>query len=207
MKHVKMLGLAAGAAMVLMAFLGASSASATVLCKTNNTPCLSGWDYPQGTAIEASLDPQTSAILKTTGGSIENTCNTAALVAATSNTGSASETVKGSVALENLFFGGCINTTDVLEGGFLEIHHIAGTMNGTLTAKQFRITMNLGGVSCVYGATTGVDLGTVTGGAMATMDINGALPKVEGPILCPSTTVWEAKYTVTEPEPLYVAES
>jgi hypothetical protein len=34
MKYLKMLGLAAIAAMGLMAFLGASTASATVLCET-----------------------------------------------------------------------------------------------------------------------------------------------------------------------------
>jgi hypothetical protein len=207
MKHVKMLGLAAIAAMALVAFVGASSASATALCKTNNTPCPVEWHYPIGTEFHASLDPETTAILKTTGGAIENTCNTSTVKGTTETTGGSTETVGISVPLNGLVFGGCTNTTDVLEGGTLEIHHIAGTMNGTLTAKNFRVTILLGGVTCVYGAGTATDLGTVTGGTMATVDVNGVVNKVEGSFLCPPTAIWEAKYTVTSPEPLYVSES
>jgi hypothetical protein len=206
MKYVKMLGLAAVAAAALMAFIGASSASATALCKTNNTPCPVEWHYSIGTEIHASLDPETTAILKTTGGAIENTCNTSTVKGTTSTTGGSSETVKGSVAVAGLTFGGCTNTTDVLEGGELEIHHIAGTMNGTLTAKGFKVTLVLAGVSCVYTAGAATDLGTVTGGTMATMDVNAGVSKAEGSFLCPSTATWEAKYTVTSPEPLYVSE-
>ena len=64
MKYVKMLGLAAVAAMALMAFLGASSASATVLCKTHITSgcAAAGWDYAG--PLEASLKPGTSAFLE-----------------------------------------------------------------------------------------------------------------------------------------------
>jgi len=36
------------------------------------------------------------------------------------------------------------------------------------------------------------------------MDINTVVGKEGGGFLCPASAVWEAKYTVTEPEPLYV---
>lgn len=39
MKQVKMLGLAAVAALGLMAIVGAGSASATELCSSNTNPC------------------------------------------------------------------------------------------------------------------------------------------------------------------------
>ncbi len=45
MKHVKLLGLIAVAAMALMALLGAGTASATVLCKTTTDPCPAGETY------------------------------------------------------------------------------------------------------------------------------------------------------------------
>jgi hypothetical protein len=214
MKHLKMLGLAVMAAMALMAFTGASTASATALCKTNNTPCPIEWHYNTGTEIHATLDPGTTAILKTTGGAIENTCSESTVAATTENTGGAEETVKAEVIVRHtapvttdLTFGGCTNTTDVLEGGTLEIHHIAGTMNGTLTAKGFKVTILLAGVTCIYTAGAGIDLGTLTGGTMATMDVNAVVNKSEGSFLCPATAIWEAKYTVTKPEPLYVSES
>lgn len=42
MKYVKTLGCAAMAAMALMVFLGAGTASGTVLCKTAASPCPEG---------------------------------------------------------------------------------------------------------------------------------------------------------------------
>jgi hypothetical protein len=208
MKYVKMLGLAAVAAMALMAFLGASSASATVLCKTAETSgcAASGWDYSAGTLIKTSLEAETTATLKTTGGAIEDTCTGSTVEGNSANTGGANETVHGEVETAKLTFTGCSQTTTVLEGGELEIHHIANTDNGTLTAKRFRVRINLG-VNCTYGAGNGTDLGTLTGGSMATMDINAVVNLQEGGFLCPSTALWQASYTVTSPEPLYISAS
>jgi hypothetical protein len=208
MKYVKMLGLAAVAAMALMAFIGASSASATVLCKEANTTGCSaaGKDYAAGTVISASLDTGNSAVLKTTGGFIENTCTTSTVEGPTVNTGGATETVSGTVEAAKLTFSNCSNTTDVTAGGELEIHWISGTDNGTLTAKNFQVTQILAGITCTYGAGTSTDLGTVTGGSPATLDVNAVVNKTAGGFACPSTAIWEAKYTVTSPTPLYVSE-
>ena len=209
MKYVKMLGLAAVAAMALMAFIGASSASATVLCSESGktTNCASsGKDYAAATTISASLDSGTSAVLKTTGGLIENTCTTSTVEGPTANTGGATETVRGTVEAAKLTFSNCSNTTDVTEGGELEIHWISGTDNGTLTAKNFAVTQILAGITCTYTAGTGTDLGTVTGGSPATLDVNAVVNKSAGGFACPSTAVWVANYTVTSPSPLYVSE-
>jgi hypothetical protein len=208
MKYVKMLGVAAVAAMAFMAFLGASSASATVLCATTTTPC--GSVYGVNTEIDASLASGTSAVLRNTSGSIEDTCTTSTTKGVTESSGSSTTTVKGKVKVEgetkDLTFGGCEQTTDVLAGGELEIHWISGTHNGTLTAKEFQVTMTLVGVTCTFSAGTGTDLGTVTGGSMATMDVNAVVNKSAGSFLCPSTAVWEAAYTVTNPEPLWISQ-
>ena len=216
MKYVKMLSLAAVAAMALMAFLGASSASATVLCseagrttncsEENKEKGIVSKDYAASTTISASLDSGTSAILKTTGGLVENTCTTSTVEGPTANTGGATATVTGTVAQNKLTFSNCSNTTDVTAGGELEIHWISGTDNGTLTAKNFEVTQVLSGITCTYGAGTGTDLGTVTGGNPATLDVNAVVNKTAGSFACPSTAVWVANYTVTGPTPLYVSE-
>src|SRR5215470_1129708 len=96
MKYVKMLGLAAVAAMGLMAFLGASTASATVACKTQLTANChsSGWAYPAGTLWDASLEPGSTAILEaTSGGTLEDTCTESTVAGKQENTGSSSETI------------------------------------------------------------------------------------------------------------------
>lgn len=207
MKYVKVFGLAAVMAMAMMAFLGAGTASATVLCKTSLTEgCgASGWDYPAGTQIHATLEAGSSATLRNTESSIVNTCTESTVLGKTTNTGSSNETVVGHI--EALSFGHCTNTTDVVSLGELEVHWDVGTDNGTLTARTAAVTMNLFGASCTYGAGGGTDLGTVTGGSMATMDVNAVVNKTAGGFLCPGTAVWEAKYTVTSPEPLYISTS
>ncbi len=126
-KYAKILGLAAVAAMALMAFVGTGTASATVLCKTNlTTGCAAaGQDYPAGTGIHATSE--SSGILETTGGVILDTCTGSTVKGKTSNTGSASTTVSGPI--EELAWGVCRRTTNTLKLGSLEVHHIAGTDN------------------------------------------------------------------------------
>lgn len=204
MKYIKILGLATSTALAL-AFLGASGASATVLCKTNLQSGCGQWDYPAGTEIHLSQETGSSLVLTNTSGSTEKTCIDSTTKGSTQNTGGVSSTVVITITVKA--FGGCTNTVDTLELGQLEVHHIAGTVNGTLTGKGFRWTTNLAGISCVYGYGTGVDLGILTGGSMATADYDAVVPKREGSFLCPGTTVLDAIHTVTSPEPLYVSES
>lgn len=194
MKYVKILGLAVVAVMGLMAFLGAGSVSATVLCNTTTTPCSSVYSG----AFIASLDKGSTATLESTSGSIEDTCTASTVEGSITEKGDATHTVVG--AGEHLFFGSCTQTFKVLEEtGTLELHNISGTDNGTLTAKKFRVTIVISGVSCVFGAGEGTDLGTLTGGNPATMDVHAVVPKVEGGFLCPSDSIWNAQYKVTSP--------
>lgn len=146
-------------------------------------------------------------LIKTTGGLIENTCTSLSMKGTTSNIGGSSETVKATVPTEGMTFGGCANTTDVLEGGELEVHRIEGTSNGTVTARGVQVTTTLAGISCTYGFGSGTDLGRLTGGTTATLDFQAVVNKVSGSFLCPSTAIWEIRYTVTSPEPLYVSAS
>jgi hypothetical protein len=195
MKHLKMIALAA---MALMAFAG--SASATVIKSGTTT-------LGTGTEIKASVAAGGTARLTTTEGTVLNECTESTLVGKTSNTGGAAETVKGTVAAGALNWSGCNSTVDTLEGGELEIHHVAGTTNGTLTAKGFTITVTGPFGSCVFTAGAGTDMGTLTGSTTgnATMDVNAVVTKTSG--LCPNSARWVARYTVTSPTKLNVEAS
>jgi hypothetical protein len=207
MKYVKMLGLAAVAAMAVMAFLGASSASATVLCSEANTTtnCSEkGKDYPEKTALDASLKPGTKAVLNASG--IIDECSESTVKGSTANTGGATETVHGEVTVANLTWGKCTaESTVTTHAGQLEIHWISGTDNGTVTAKEVAVTVKSAGLSCTYGAGTGIDLGTLVGGSPATLSIETEVT-VTGGFLCPPKATWKAEYVVTEPSELWVSE-
>ena len=217
MKYVKILGLAAVAAMAMMALLGAGSASATVLCQT--TPqeiekvkgvCPAGWDYPAGTVVDGSLEE--SATLWRTNEKDEevellDTCKTSTVKGPTANTGSSTETVTG--AIEELTWKECTRPTETFVNGELEIHWISGTHNGTVTGKNTSVLVETIVGKCTFGtAATGTDIGTATGGTMGTIDIATTVPLIKDDTafqVCPKTSFWTAKYTVTSPEPLYVA--
>jgi hypothetical protein len=210
MKYVKILGLAAVAAMALMASIGAGTASATVLCNVNilTTGCTTATPpqhYPAGTPIHASLPTGNEALLETTGGTILDRCKKSTIKGEVKNAGSSTTTVSGPI--QTLTWEECTTTTNTVITGELEIHHIAGTDNGTLTAKNTQVTVVVFGESCIYGAGAGLDLGTLKGGSPATISINTIVKKVGGGGLCPAETRWTASYTVNEPNPLYVSAS
>jgi len=188
--------------MALMAFLGAGTASATRLCKTavGNAECPSAWRY-SGT-LDSSLESGTTATLKTTGGFLEDTCNTSSVTGSASAGGGAGVAVTGTIT--NLAFGGCTNTTTVNNEAHceLELNYKTETpagSNGTVTGKGCTVTVQLG-ADCFYGAGTGTTLGTLKEGNPATMEVNAVVRKFDGSgFLCPETSIWEAAYVVTTP--------
>jgi len=207
MKYVKMLGLVVAAAAALMAFVGASTASATVLCKTQGTgsptgtTCPEGWAYPAGTTIHAVSEEK--PVLTTSFKTIE--CGSSTFSVITDNEGSATETVKAHA--DNLTFAECNCEVKVIKEGTVEIHWIEGTHNGTLTANGDEVTAScstiFGNVHCIY-VVENTDLGTLTGGAEATADITATIPRLSTSGLCAETAVWHVKYRVTSPTPLFV---
>ncbi|MGN6276464.1 MAG: hypothetical protein ACTHNP_11145 [Solirubrobacterales bacterium] len=200
MKHLKILALAALAVAALMAFVGASSASATVLCKTNLTSgcAAGGWAYPAGTVIEATA---TNSGTLVAGMVTLDTCTGSKLKSKTSNAGSSTETVKGPI--EELNWGSCTNATTTTTLGELEIHWISGTDNGTVTVIGTKVTIGTIFGSCVF---TASDIGTLVGGNLATIEIKEAPVKlVSGN--CPTETKWTQNFEITNPKPLFVATS
>jgi len=212
MRYLKMLGLAAMAAMALMAFVAAGTASATVLCSTNESPCPAGQKWPTGTEPRFTVRPGGAGIWTTTSGEVLAKCPEGELRGVITNAGSATETVKTSVEASGFTWPKaeqCFRTVTV-EGGTLEIHTSEGT-NGTVTVSGFKITIStiLFG-SCIYGFGT-ADFGTLTanGSGSAILDINTVFSKKEGSAFCPETLKWTEEFTQEKPSgtALYVKSS
>jgi hypothetical protein len=196
MKSIKTLGAAAMAGIALTAIIAAGTAQATVLGSGETL-------LTAGTTITATLSG--SATLTTTEGTVLDTCTGGEVKGKTTNAGGAAETVKGTVEKTGLTWTRCTEPTSTLAGGSLEIHHITGTTNGTLTGSGFEVTVNttIFG-SCIFTLGAGTTLGTLTGSTSgnATMDINAVATRKSG--LCPSSAKWVGTYTVTGPSPLKV---
>lgn len=194
MRITRILGSAALTIFVVALCCG--NASATVLCKTNTTPC--GSQVSVGTTVEMSL----SGVSLMKAGATDE-CKSSEWSWKVEKAGSSTSTVSGKV--EPLKFSSCNCETKVLKSGETEVHSVSGTMNGTQTSKSAEITANCAGIDCVYGTGTGTSLGTLTGGEPAKLDVSATLAKISGSFACPSTASWTATYEVKTPKPLYVA--
>jgi hypothetical protein len=209
MKYIKMLGLAAVAAAALMAFVGASTASATQLTD--------GSGNVLGVGTEIKAENEGKVILDPPFGAIE--CSVSNVAGKVTNAGGSSTTVVGEI--ETLTFSSCNATVTVLKKGTLEIHttfeSTDGTShqktnsdgNGTLTSSGAEVTVQFFGTHCIF-ATNNTDLGTVTGsantGGNATLDISATIPRTGGSsgVFCGSTAAWTGAYKVTAPSPLNI---
>jgi hypothetical protein len=196
MRYVKALGIATSAVIALIVF-GVGNASATKLY--NGATALS-----VGTTIETSLKTGTSASLTTTEGTVLNTCTGSWGSSSISNAGGAGFSVTGTLSSGG--WSGCNNTVSTTSGGELEVSYTSGR-NGSLTAKNFQVTVQTPFGSCVFTAGASTNLGTLTGSTTgnATADVNAAVTRQSG--LCPSSAKWVATYSVTSPWSLHVTAS
>jgi len=195
MKHLKMLGLAAIAALGLMAFVGAGTASATTLA----TDSAGTIKYAAGTTLHATLETGTSATLTDTSGNTIATC-TGSTVHGTIGTASGTW-VEG--ANSSLTWEGCNQTTDTVNLGSMDIMQTTGD-EGEVRSTGSNVTLQIFGVSCTYGTGEGTKLGTITGGEAPTMKITATIPKTAGGFLCPSTGIWHASFIITSPHAVHI---
>ena len=197
MKYLKMLGLAAVAAMALMAFVGAGTASANELCTKLENPCAAA---NRITKVEASLIGGTSK-LEDTEKNVLDTCTGGGVKITNIKQGGGVDPITGEVPKEDLTWTGCIFTTDTVANGTADATAASGG-GTTLTATGSQVTINtiLFG-SCVYGVGTGLDLGTVANGGTELV-VNKTVKKVSGAI-CPETAVWNATYKITNHNAVY----
>jgi hypothetical protein len=201
MRYLKMLGLAAVAAMAMTAF-AASSASAVTL-EVNGIP------QSQSVTITASLLPGSSAVLSRTDGSFANTCTTSHAHGVTSRfhdpvTGALTGHTSGNPE-DGLSFTNCTRPVQVHRPGTLEVtKHIPPT-DGTVFSKEAIVTVGspFGTLNCQTGATTHIGRLTGTDGTpahFATLDVNAV---INCGFLVPSA-VWNATYEITSPTGLGV---
>jgi hypothetical protein len=189
MKYAKILGLLAIAAAALMAF--AATASATEVTS------------PAGTVYTGTIVSENEnghVILHNPISKIECASN----VTGTVSTHGAGVTAGGPITA--LSFTGCTNNwhVTVVSGGSLEIH-ASGGGNGTLTSSGATVEATRFGVTCRY-ATNNTDIGTVTAGEHATLDISAAIPFHSGSPLCGSgATAWTGSYKITSPTNLSIS--
>ncbi len=213
MRYAKVVGVVAAVAMAGLSLLAAASASATVLCKSSLTSgcAAAGSDYASGTFVAASLLEGTYAFLRPTAWEpIIDHCTKSTIGIATTSTGGAAATVGGELEAANLWFGGCTEGPTNLASAAIEIHHIAGTDNGTLVGTGLEVKTVVAGVTCYYAfLEEGTIFGILTGGSPATIDVNAILFLRTKPEFgtCPTDLRWEGKYAVNSPKPLYVAAS
>jgi hypothetical protein len=202
MKHLKTLCLAAVAAAALIAIAGSGTASATVLCKENLTPCEPAKIWPKNQAFKSSLEAGTEAVFtfKPPLGTYQIKCQGSTMNGEIVNAGG--EKANVIIELEPLTLENCGCPVTVLKDGALSVEHVAGTMNGSLTSANMEVTFQCM-EHCIYGDGK---FGTLTAGAMGTIDVSATMNKIKGGVLCPATATWAASYTVTAPEPIYVAE-
>jgi len=194
MKHLKMLGFAAMAALGLMAFVGAGTASATTLA-TNSAGTVK---YAAGTTFHATLETGTSTTWTDTSGNTIATC-TVSTVHGT--IGTATGTWVGA-NIGTLTWENCSQTTDTVNTGSLEFMQTTGD-EATVVGKGSNWTQQIFGVSCTYGFGEGTTLGTMTGGEAPTLKITATIPKTAGGFLCPSTSIIHAAYIFTSPHALH----
>jgi hypothetical protein len=209
MKYLKMLGLAAVAAMALMAFVGAGAASATVLCKVKETPCAAANEYPKGTVADGTL-LGTSAKMTSTSGEIVETCTAGTVKGTLEVAGGPTATPRSGTGGATVTWSGCTHTMDTIKNGSIEIHHIAGTYNGTVIIKEVETTIDLGFLgSCIYTYGAGTDVGILTAGPQPRIDLNAVLTKsASSSFACPTTVGGQAEGILTEPHelPVYVMD-
>ncbi len=201
MKYLKILGLAAVAAAALMAFVGASSASADVLCEENNTPeCGAG---KQITHIEASQVG--TGTLNTTGGATLAKCSGASMTAEDTE-GSATHEPGGPVSFIN--WSGCNTTVDTISPGHLSIETtvVEGVHHDTVVSSGGTVTIELFGISCEYTTGTGTSLGDLSTGEPAILNINAVVLKDGGGGLCPGSGVWQATMQITNHTGVWLSE-
>jgi len=196
MKYIKMLGLAAVAAMALMAFVGVGSASAVTLCENDTaTGCTS--HVNSGATIDFSAEDS----IKLAGpfGITIDTCTESTVQGTTSTTGTDNATaIAGTVT--SLTFGKCTRLTTVGTGGTLSITESGTAGNGTVTSNGATVTIHEipspFPSTCAY-STSNTDIGVLTHNATAaTFDISATITHETAN--CPDGT-WSGHYVSTGP--------
>jgi hypothetical protein len=225
-RYIRLLGLVAGAAMVVMAFVGAASAAAapTKLCKKKEASCAAGNVYTAGTGIVAytkegskpKLTASSGAWVECKGSKIEG-----------ETTAEAGEPLPGRITVVTWWecsssLGAC--TKVVSNATAMNPWMTAATAttggSGTMTISNPQILILCGNIECEYSSTSITS--NVTGGNNGTKNSDWtakpagmepalisltkvSLNKIKGPELsCGNTGTLTAEDTPTAPGPMWL---
>lgn len=164
--------------------------AATVLCKTASKPCSAENAYGKGSALKLELQEGT---LFTFGSPFPYVACSKVVIEGEVTTLPGGGVDTGG-PIKEFSFGGCSHSVTVSKKGSFSVDYTSGN-NGTLTLSGFEI--NDGSLCSKW---TGPAALSLTGGTMAVSGIKGS---VAG---CVGEYTWNAAFTVTKPEPLYVSE-
>lgn len=210
MRLIKLICMTSALAIVAAAFVGASSASATSLCKIKAEICPAESIYPAKTKIKARLKEGTEAVLKSSVGTIK---------------------CKGSVSRgETLEASGSPLIGTQTEMSFLECvfgstactvttEHLPWKVEGTeIEPGNGFVTVSSGGSGTPQAhVVCGSFINCTWGEKKITLDGEGGSPAIErlleveleriSGLICPTTAKATAEYEVTEPQPVFVSAS
>jgi hypothetical protein len=207
-KYAQMLGLAAVAALALMAFAGATTAAASAkVCSTTGT----GAACASGHGNEYTTQP----LAASTGTSVATlTSGFARIECRSSLSGEVSHGGSGQITSLALFTVQCPSTlgqcTLAKASGFpWNTTAVTGTApNGTMQINStFAIEWTCGGVNCQYTAVSAGTKGEVTvkGGEPAVIAVSKVpMSKSGGSAFCSSVQEWDGTYTVSTPASLFL---
>jgi len=207
MKHLKTLSLAVVAVVAAMAFVGASTASATTLCKVSTNPCPEASRYALPQTIKGATAAGAKATL--TAGSFVVKCDSTATGVAKENLG-AGKGIKGQIT--GLTFTNCEGSCTSAEAKNLPYTALAQAGaggNGSMTVEGSpfagaQLNNCFGSVTCIYGAAK-VSLEIVGGNPAKIVAKAVKLTKQTGSnALCPAEGSWTATYVVSEPNPVWI---
>ncbi|HET8813820.1 MAG TPA: hypothetical protein VFM51_02560 [Solirubrobacterales bacterium] len=205
MKQLKVGLVAMLAAIATIAFVGAGSASATVMYKS-----VFGFDPKQdvGTTIEAKLTGPKLAIEDTAGNKWVE-CSGAELHLLIEYGGEKnSKILHPNGSAQKHTYTGCPVSVSTVNGGTWEVKHIPSTDNGLFiaTSTEVKVWFPSLGVNCTF-KTNATATGTLNGneeiGGTTYLELNGPLSGASGDP-CPTSARITATYEVTNIPGLYV---
>jgi hypothetical protein len=189
-KAIKMIGLAALTALMAMAFVGATSASATTLCNTDTEPCGSATTEVHETSVG-------KAVLLTSIGNTE--CNVLFKSTSVGEGGGATQSVTGNFTYTNCVLGGSACTATEENGPVKITVEKTGAETSNITGEGLVHVVCSGFIDCSYNG-TGLH-GTGKGPLVATQ-ANGEVTlseqettKEAGGFLCPKTSLLDITTT------------
>jgi hypothetical protein len=194
-----------------MALIGATSASATTLCKVEENPCAVGNRYPSGTEVSAKLVAGNEAELKSSLGTVKCTESTSA-GKTSEESGAELMGEQTSLTFSNCKLGStkCTVTSEhlnyltrVLWLNLFPFFHITFGNSGSGKPRAL-VDCGSEALKCFFGAESTLLKGE--SGAPAVLKAENVEFEREGGsgFLCPKESKWSATYEVT-PSPLWVA--